>query len=203
MAREKSKKFVEKVPKLEDYKPSFITGEGEDREVDVDAALKALHTLMTDKAKAQDAAEDVKADLAERTTERDDLQAKVDDKNAPDAQVEIGKANKRADDAEAKAKAETLRADRLEVSIEKGLTPAQAKRIVGDTKDELEADADELLKDWVTPAAKGDEDGEDGEDEGTGRQTPRLVNSSDPKIGKVETEVDYEKWANDLAGRSF
>ena len=97
----KSTKYTAKVPKLEDYKPSFVTGEGDDREVDVDAALKALHTLALDKAKAQDSAEDVKAALAERTTQRDELQTKVDDKNAPDAQVEIAKANKRADDAEA------------------------------------------------------------------------------------------------------
>jgi hypothetical protein len=37
------------------------------------------------------------------------------------------------------------RALRLEVAIEKGLTTAQAKRLVGTTKDELEADAEELL----------------------------------------------------------
>lgn len=199
----KSTKFVSKVPKLEDYKPSFITGEGDDVEVDVDAALKALHTLMLDKARAQDVAEDLKASEAEVIAERNELQAKVDDKNAPDAQVEIGKATKRAEDAEAKAKAETLRADRLEVSIEKGLTPAQAKRIVGDTKEELEADADELLKDWVTPVAKGEDDDEDGEDDGTGRQTPRLVNGSDPTLNKATTEVDYEKWASGVTGTRF
>jgi hypothetical protein len=47
-----------------------------------------------------------------------------------------------------------LRATRLEVAHNKGLTPAQAKRLVGSTRDELEADADEILKDFpVTPAA--------------------------------------------------
>lgn len=197
----KSTKFTAKVPKLEDYKPSFVTGEGEDREIDIDAALKALHTLMVDKAKSQDAVEDAKADLVERTSERDELQAKVDDKSAPDAQVEIAKANKRAEDAEAKAAAETLRADRLEVATEKGLTPAQAKRIVGANREELEADADELLKDWVVAPAKDGE--EDLEEEGTGRQTPRLVNGSDPTLNKVSTEPDYDKWAADLTSTRF
>ena len=41
----------------------------------------------------------------------------------------------------------------LEVAHEKGLTPAQAKRLVGNTREELEADADEVLRDFpVTPA---------------------------------------------------
>lgn len=46
-----------------------------------------------------------------------------------------------------------LRALRLEVAAEKGLTPAQAKRLVGGTKEELEADADELMASF-----KGDDD---------------------------------------------
>jgi hypothetical protein len=40
------------------------------------------------------------------------------------------------------------RALRLEVAFEKGLTPAQAKRLVGGTRDELEADAEEILRDF-------------------------------------------------------
>jgi hypothetical protein len=49
-----------------------------------------------------------------------------------------------------------LRATRLEIAHEKGLTPAQAKRLVGATKEELEADADEILRDFpVTPAKPG------------------------------------------------
>lgn len=35
---------------------------------------------------------------------------------------------------------------RLQVGLDKGLTPAQAKRLVGTTKEELEADADELAE---------------------------------------------------------
>lgn len=42
----------------------------------------------------------------------------------------------------AKAEADHLR---LSVGAEKGLSPAQARRLLGTTKEELEADADELL----------------------------------------------------------
>jgi hypothetical protein len=54
-------------------------------------------------------------------------------------------AEQRATDAEA-------RAMRLEVASEKGLTAAQAKRLIGSTREELEADADELLTTF-TPAS--------------------------------------------------
>jgi ATPase subunit of ABC transporter with duplicated ATPase domains len=47
-------------------------------------------------------------------------------------------AEKRATDAE-------TRALRLEVAAAKGLTPEQAKRLIGTTQQELEADADDLL----------------------------------------------------------
>jgi len=48
----------------------------------------------------------------------------------------------------AKAEAD---AARLRVAMEKGLTPAQAKRLVGSTDEELEADADELLASFAPP----------------------------------------------------
>ncbi|MEO6116005.1 MAG: hypothetical protein ABIP33_06435 [Pseudolysinimonas sp.] len=42
---------------------------------------------------------------------------------------------------------------RRDVATEKGLTPAQGKRLVGTTRDELEADADSIIQDFpVTPA---------------------------------------------------
>jgi len=57
-------------------------------------------------------------------------------------------AEKRAADAEA-------RALRLEVAAEKGLTLAQAKRLVGSTKEELEADAAELLESFGASNGNG------------------------------------------------
>lgn len=60
------------------------------------------------------------------------------------AEESLRAAEKRAVDAEAKAL-------RLEVAAEKGLTTAQAKRLVGSTRDELEADADELLETFKAP----------------------------------------------------
>jgi len=48
---------------------------------------------------------------------------------------------------------------RLEVASEQGLTSAQAKRLVGTTRDELEADAKELLDTFKAPESDDDRDG--------------------------------------------
>jgi hypothetical protein len=150
----KSTKFSSKVPALDDYKlPSWINEEGE--VTDLEAAKKALHTLALDKAKAQDAREDALAQVAEVTVERDELQTKVDDKTAPDAQAELAKVQKDRDKAKEEARKAVDRADRLEVAMEKGLSPLQAKRLVGETKEELEADADELFEDFKTEDEPG------------------------------------------------
>lgn len=58
--------------------------------------------------------------------------------------------------AEARAAEIEGRALRLEVASENGLTPAQAKRLVGSTREELEADAKELLATF-TPSKSEDD----------------------------------------------
>lgn len=52
----------------------------------------------------------------------------------------------------------------IEVTQEKGLTPAHVKRLTGSTKEELEASADELLEDFPIPEETdgGDDDKPDG-----------------------------------------
>lgn len=61
---------------------------------------------------------------------------------------DLEKLTSRAEQAEQRASASEARAIRLEVAFEKGLTPAQAKRLVGGSREELEADADEILRDF-------------------------------------------------------
>ncbi|WP_372728965.1 hypothetical protein [Nocardioides sp.] len=61
---------------------------------------------------------------------------------------DLEKLTARAEQAERTASQHEARAQRLEVAFEKGLTPAQAKRLVGGTREELEADAEEILRDF-------------------------------------------------------
>lgn len=60
--------------------------------------------------------------------------------------TELQRATERAEKAERAAEAAATKALRLEVATSKGLSPALAARLQGATQEELEADADELLK---------------------------------------------------------
>lgn len=57
------------------------------------------------------------------------------------------KLTERAAELEGKLTAAEANAARFEIALEKGLTKSQAKRLVGNTREELEADADELIAD--------------------------------------------------------
>jgi hypothetical protein len=97
-----------------------------------------------DKKKPADDIPAMKAALrkANKEAEQARLRLKeIEDRDKSDGEKlteRITAAEKRAEEAE-------HRALRLEVATAKGLTAAQAKRLVGTTTEELEADADELL----------------------------------------------------------
>lgn len=79
----------------------------------------------------------------------DDLRAKASKFDELE-QAKKSELEKLAEDRDAQRKrgdAAELSYARLEVALEKGLTATQAKRLVGSTREELEADADELVKD--------------------------------------------------------
>jgi hypothetical protein len=68
--------------------------------------------------------------------------------------TELQKAQERAAELEKAAQNHELTALRLQIAFDKGLTPAQAKRLVGTTRDELEADADEVLANFTPRDAR-------------------------------------------------
>lgn len=100
-------------------------------EPDPDAGAKAA---VAAERKARRDAEKAANDLRAKLKELEDRDKSESEKLAG----KIAEAEKRATDAEA-------RALRMEVASAKGLTAAQAKRLVGASQEELEADADELL----------------------------------------------------------
>ena len=65
---------------------------------------------------------------------------------------------------------------RVRVAIRKGLTESQAKRLVGETEEELEADADEFLKD-IKPGGNGNSDSSDSRNRRTPRENLRRGNA--------------------------
>lgn len=103
-----------------------------------DAGKKALEEL---RQQNKDLAKQLKA-----LSDRDPLKAiaealGVKPSTEPDAVAKLAAEVKELREGSA---ADRLKALRLEVAAEKGLTPAQAKRLTGTTRDELAADADEL-----------------------------------------------------------
>lgn len=89
-----------------------------------------------------------RADAARFRTELKSLKPLADKaKELEEAgKTEIQKATEKLTAAEQRAQAAELHSLRLEVAFSQGLTPAQAKRLVGTTREELEADAKELLE---------------------------------------------------------
>lgn len=87
----------------------------------------------------------LRAEAAKYRREARDAQARAkefEDQN----KTESEKAIERAAEADKAAAAANSEASRLRVALIKGLTEEQAKRLVGDTVEELEADADSLIQ---------------------------------------------------------
>jgi hypothetical protein len=89
-----------------------------------------------------------------------------------------------------RAEAAEARAMRLEVALSKGLTATQAKRLVGATVEELEADADELLASF----GGGKNDKDDERKAPAGRPVERLRSGGGSDGGDI-TETDPRKLA--------
>lgn len=79
--------------------------------------------------------------------------AKRFDEIEESSKSELEKATARAEAAEKALATARLDSDRASVALSKGLTPTQAKRLVGTTREELEADADDLLADLKASSA--------------------------------------------------
>jgi hypothetical protein len=98
---------------------------------------------------------EVKAALRKANKEAETLRLKLKEFEDRD-KTETQKLTERAEAAEKAAADLASTHMRSEVALEKGLTAKQAKRLVGSTREELEADADDLLADLKPGRPKGD-----------------------------------------------
>lgn len=153
-----------------------------------DAGKRALEA----ERKARRTAEKELKALRDKVKEREDL----DKSELERLQDRIAEAAKRAEDAEAKA-------NRYEVAAAKGLTPAQAKRLVGSTREELEADADEMRAELGLDKKDDETKDEETKDEETttGRPKERLKSGASPD--EDAEEPDAGKLADSILGSKF
>ena len=119
--------------------------------------------------------------------DHDALKAKAEkyDELEQAQKTDAQKAAERQAELERTASENGLTAMRLEVALDKGLTALQAKRLVGKTKDELAADADQLLEDFKAARPAGP----------TGKPTERLRRVADPDDDDGPEETDPAKLA--------
>lgn len=180
-------------------------------EIDRDKLKRYIFNLLTDKAKAQDAKDesDEKVKVAEKAVE--DAKAEV---AAGDPSGKIAALEKELSDAKDETKKAQFALDRLEIGIEKGLTPKQAARLQGDDREALEKDADEILETFGVQKSTTEETDEEreereereaeaAEEARAGRISPRLVNPNDRKAAATDAEPDYNKIADQIVSRRF
>lgn len=177
--------------KVEDWTAPWETATGE-TEIDKDKLKRYLFNLLGDK-------ESLQGRLTESNTERDTLKqaAEAKAREGETAEQKLARENaelKAAVEAATKGGNDDVAKEnlRLQVAIEKGLNTAQLKRLIGNTKEELEADADELLSSFGS--AGNSTEGEGGEVGGDGvRRVPNgRVNPGDPNPG-AGAEIDVNK----------
>lgn len=119
----------------------------------------------------------------------DDLKAKAEaaDKAKQTDKSESQKLTEKLDQMQKDLDEERRQRRIIEVAAEKGLTPAHVKRLAGNTREELEASADELLEDFPIPAK--DEEG-DKKPAPTGKPREQLKpGNNDPDVPVEETDV--------------
>jgi hypothetical protein len=130
-------------------------GQGDDGPDDLgDAGKQAIARMKAERNAARKELRGVQAQLSKLAP----LQKLADALGAPaadDGQPDVEALAKRLSQHESELAAERTARYRAEVAAEKSLTAAQARRLVGTTREELAKDADELLKDFAQQQGDG------------------------------------------------
>lgn len=132
--------------KIEDWTPPWEKrGEDFDAETAKELIFTLMHSEQTLKAEKAASARSL-ADVQSKLTEAENrLAAKPQDEAAKDAEISTLRTKVSKLESEGRQEDQAL-IQRLEVAIEHGLTKRDARRLVGDTLEELEEDAAELAE---------------------------------------------------------
>jgi hypothetical protein len=189
-----------KLPKFDDWTPPW--GE-DDEDIDPAQAAKYIHGLLSDKEKLQTKVDAANAKVTEVTAERDEALKAVTEADAKGADEKLTAATAKVADLETKLKAAQSDALKFSVALDEGLTKVQAKRLIGNTEEELKADAEELVQSFGSTGAKPeDEEGE--EEDGVPTRTPRgLRNPVDSGREEDNPPVDIQKAIDSIPRGQF
>lgn len=144
---------------------------------------EADDTFDAERAKAKIAKANSEAkSLRDRLKAAEEKAARLDEIEN-EGRSELEKLTAKVAEYERKAQEAESRAMRAEVAASKGLTAAQAKRLVGGSLEELEADADELLESFKP------QEGTSGNQPHEGKPRENLRGGTDPT---QEPEIDVK-----------
>lgn len=175
----------------ENEKPDENEDEGKEKDTDAtsgelgDGGKRALDA----ERKARRAAEARAKELEAKVKEAEDAEKTEFEK----LQGQVATLTKQAEDAQSKA-------DRFEVAAAKGLTLAQARRLVGSTKEELEDDADSMRAELGLDKDESDDDtskDKENEENGIGRPRERMRAGAS---NEDDEEADPAKLADSILG---
>lgn len=191
-------KHIDLVPDLSEFRPPWESADGTVNEVDVEKLKKYVHGLTRDKAKAQDAREEALEKIKSLEAEKGELQSKVNSKD-PNLAGQLAAEQDKVKAAEERARKAELSTLRLEVAFEAGLSPKQAKRVQGETQEEIEADVKDLAETFGIKQGSEEESDEQDDLRTQPRVQKNLVNGGDRGSSGVE-HVDFDKVAAEIMG---
>jgi hypothetical protein len=200
----KSTKHQDKIGTLENFRAPWETESGEEVDVNKTTLKRLLFNLKLGEAKAQDAADDAKADLATAETERDEAKEQAANANPAEAQKQIDRLTQKVADltAERDGLVKAKEHADLRAEVIGDLDPKYAKYVQGEDREALEKSLADVKADFGIESGDGDEGDED--EENPLRSTPRarkgLRNGPDPESGRGGDEVDFDKVADSIIG---
>lgn len=184
-----------KLAKFEDWTPPWGK---DDSDFDAEKAKKRIYDLLHDKETLQDKVATVEAERDTAKSERDAAKAAAESK-AREGETEVdrlkrenGELQQKVEKIEKAGQEPSIETLQLRVALRKGLDETQAKRLIGKTEAELEADADDLIKSFGFEGAGDDEDDGKGGD-GVVRRPRRLHNPADPDPSGRDKDITVEQ----------
>lgn len=205
-------KHTDALGTLDNFRAPWETEGGTDAEIDKAKLRRWIFNVLNDKAKAQDARDDVNADLEKAKADLDEAKDEAASANGEEAQKKIDRLQAKVDsltaEKDALVSANEQRELREEVLADFAREhPKAAKYVKGETREELEESLASVKEDFGISDEDGDDEDEEDEERNV-RTTPRarkgLRNGADPDSGKPGDEpVDFDKAADEILGTSI
>ena len=199
-------KHLEAIKPFAEFRAPWETEDGSEAEIDKAKLKRYIYNLVTDKAKAQDARDDVTERLETAERDLETARAEAANTNGEEATKKIAKLEKQVADLTAERDGFVKEKEQAELRKEvlgdfEAKYPKAAKYVKGETREELEESLKAVREDFgISEDAEVDDLDEVVEDEPKVRTRPRsLANPADPDPKRGGSDaIDFDKVADDI-----